>query len=57
MEDSRILDANAPLISDSQEGSSVLKVYVILVVAEEAFDLSITADGGKAGQRLREVGV
>ena len=51
------MDANAPLIRYGQEGSSVLKVYVILVIAEEAFDLSITADGWETGQRLREVGV
>ena len=56
-EESRIPDANAPLIRYSQEGSSVLKVYVILIITEEAFDLSVTADGGETGQRLREVGV
>ncbi len=48
-------EAVAPLVSDSQVRRPILEIYIVLVVAEEALDLSIAANGRQTRQGLREV--
>ncbi len=50
-----IQEADAPLIGDSQVRGPILEIYIVLVVAEEALDFSITANGRQTRQGLREV--